>query len=211
LLVEFAVSRNRLENVASINGIHNLYLSLRGSLGREVSRIVPPKDIEDIVQETYVRVCQFEKKGKIREPRSFLYKTARNLAFDHVKRADSRLVISAEEINESEFREPGRSFDETFDRVASDKDFSQFCDAVRHLPVQCRRAFVLKKVYGCSQREIAREMKISESTVEKHIAQGIKRCTYFMMKHGDEHRGGGNTNHQTGSQPTSTPRMKGRS
>ena len=42
---------------------------------------------------------------------------------------------------------------------------------------------MLKKVYGYSQREIARELGLSESTVEKHIAQGIKRCTYFMMQH----------------------------
>lgn len=195
--------------MARIEGIHNLYMSLRGSLGREVSRIVPPKDIEDIVQETYVRVCQYEKKCKIREPRSFLFKTARNLALDHVKRAESRLVFSAEDFNELEFRGAGLLADETFNQVASDKEFCRFCEAVRHLPVQCRRAFVLKKVYGYSQREIARQMKISESTVEKHIAQGIKRCTYFMMKHAESCRGGDQINRE--SRRSSSPRAKGTS
>ena len=193
--------------MSRLNGIHDLYMSLRGSLGREVSRIVPPKDVEDIVQETYVRVCQFEKKGKIREPRSFLFKTARNLALDHVKRAESRLVVSADDFKEPELHEPRLSADETFDRVAADNDFCRFCEAVRHLPVQCRRAFVLKKVYGFSQREIAREMKISESTVEKHIAQGIKRCTYFMMVHADDCRGGEQVNRE--SQRSSTSLTKG--
>jgi len=41
---------------------------------------------------------------------------------------------------------------------------------------------VLRKVYGYSQREIAREMAISESTVEKHISTGIKRCAYWLMR-----------------------------
>jgi RNA polymerase sigma-70 factor (ECF subfamily) len=170
--------------MAGVESISDIFISLRKSLERAVMGIVPPKEVEDIVQETYVRVCQIERKDKIREPRSFLFKTAHNLALDHVKRAESRLVVSMEEFRESEPISPNQSFDDTFDQVATNEEFRQFCEAVRHLPLQCRRAFVLKKVYGCSQCEIAREMSISESTVEKHIAEGIKRCNYFMIQHG---------------------------
>lgn len=176
--------------MAGADNILSIFLSLRGSLARAVLRIVPPKEIEDIVQETYVRVCQIERKDKIREPRALLFKTAHNLALDHVKRAESRLAVSVEETDISGFGEAESLADETFDQVASNEEFSQFCEAVRQLPMQCRRAFVLKKVYGYSQREIAREMNLSESTVEKHIAQGIKRCTYFMMQQIDEHHDG---------------------
>ena len=189
------------------DSIYSIYMSLRGSLARAVLGIVPPKEIEDIVQETYVRVCQIERKEKIREPRSFLFKTVRNLALDHVKRAESRLVVSVEETGESGFGEAERSVDQTFDQAASDEEFSHFCEAVRQLPVQCRRAFVLKKVYGCSQREIATEMHLSESTVEKHIAQGIKRCTYFMMQHGEQCRGGKQAKRPGGSKRLSAPRQ----
>ena len=182
--------------MAGADGMLSIYMSLRGSLARAVSRIVPPREIEDIVQETYVRVCQIERKEEIREPRSFLFKTARNLALDHIKRAESRLADSVEESGESGFGEAERMDDETFDQVASNEQFSLFCEAVRQLPMQCRRAFILKKVYGHSQREIARSMDISESTVEKHIAQGIKRCAYFMMRQGNLPRSGGQSKQQ---------------
>lgn len=155
---------------------------MRASLARAVMGIVPPKEIEDIVQETYVRACQAGDKHEIRAPRSFLYRTARNLALDHVKKAETRLTVSGDDNQETGFWEGQRLTDETFEQVSADEEFSQFCDAVRHLPIQSRRAFVLKKVYGYSQREIAQEMGLSENTVEKHIAQGIKRCTYFMMQ-----------------------------
>ena len=69
----------------------------------------------------------------------------------------------------------------TFRAVVSDDEFAKFCEAVRFLPEQCRRAFVLRKVYGFSQREIAEVMSIAESTVEKHIALGVKR-TMLRMK-----------------------------
>ncbi len=49
--------------MTGVDSIHDIYVSLRGSLARAVLGIVPPKEIEDIVQETYVRVCQIEKYG----------------------------------------------------------------------------------------------------------------------------------------------------
>ncbi len=195
----------------SVDSIHSIYLSMRESLARAVVGIVPPKEIEDIVQETYVRVCQIKKKDNIGEPRAFLFKIARNLALDNVKRAESRLAFSVEQADESGFGEAERLADETFDQVASNEEFSQFCDAVRQLPVRCRRAFVLKKVYGHSQREIARKMKISESTVEKHIAHGIKRCAYLMMQHNEEYASGNRVNKQGGVQSVSAPGRRDRS
>ena len=170
--------------MAREEGIYAVYLSLRSSLMRAVMRIVPPREVEDIVQETYVRVCQIETRGRdIEEPRAFLFKTARNLALDHLKRAETRLVVNIEEMCESALDELGDVTDRTFDLVASDEEFSLFCKAVRELPVQCRKIFVLKKVYGYSQQEIARHFNLSENTVEKHIAQGIRRCTYFMQQY----------------------------
>ena len=165
--------------MADRNGLGGIFLSIQDKLAQAVSSIVPPKDIEDIVQETYVRVCQVDHDYTINHPRSFLFKTARNLALDHVKRAETRLVSSVEE--ELNLAEDDRWDDEIFEQVASKQEFAYFCEAIRQLPVQCRRAFVLKKVYGYSQKEISKELGIAESTVEKHIALGMKRCTYYMM------------------------------
>lgn len=149
-----------------------------------ISRIVPLKEVEDIVQETYVRLCQLEAPEQVSEPRSFLYKMAKNLALDHLKRAETRLSDSydPEENEWGGVSELESEVDTTFATIASNEEFGHFCDAVRELPVQCRRAFVLKKVYGYSQKEIAQAMDISESTVEKHIAIGIKRCTQHMFE-----------------------------
>jgi RNA polymerase sigma factor (sigma-70 family) len=159
-----------------------VYLSIRNKLASIASRIVPPKEIEDIVQETYVRLCQVKKKEEIRELRSFMMKTARNLALDHVKRSESRLATSIESFENPDMGLVDELYDATYDQAASDEEFVFFCEAVRELPVQCRRVFVLKKVYGYSQREIAKELGISENTVEKHVALGIKRCTMYLLE-----------------------------
>ena len=159
----------------------DVFVSIRSGLARAVGGIVPPKEIEDVVQETYVRVCQERQLGEIQSPRSFMYRTARNIALNHRNRAETRL---ADSLGDAELADSPAMSDptgDTLDRVCADEEFATFCDAVRELPVQCRRAFVLKKVYGHSYREIASKMNISEKTVEKHIAKGIRRCRAYVQ------------------------------
>jgi RNA polymerase sigma factor (sigma-70 family) len=163
-----------------------VFVALRRKLARAVSRIVPPPEIEDIVQETYVRVCQFEQVGNIRHPRSFLYRTARNLALDHIKRSESRTTVGLpgdEDEGDGEVSQTGL---DVYDQLAAKQEFEIFCEAVQQLPLQCRRVFVLRKVYGYSQKEIAQALEIGESTVEKHIAYGIKRCSSFIAARTEE-------------------------
>ncbi len=162
--------------------LNSVFLACQSRLARVVSLIVPPHDIEDIVQETYVRVCQLSTKAEIRKPRALMTTIARNLALDYAKRSERRLSTRLDEKTENEISSSIRyDADTTLNTVASNENFAQFCDAVRQLPVQCRRVFVLKKVYGYTQREIAMELNISESTVEKHISRGMKSCTQYIL------------------------------
>lgn len=162
--------------------INDVFLTWRDHIARVVSRIVPPHDIEDIVQETYVRLCQFKSREDIRSPGALMTRIAHNLAVDHLKRAGNRLSTSIDEAVEAEIGQLSQYADEPYIQAASREEFGFFCEAVRTLPQQCRRVFVLKKVYGHTQKEIAKLMNLSENTVEKHIASGVKRCTLYMRE-----------------------------
>ena len=158
------------------------FIALRGRLAKVVTGIVPPSEIEDIVQETFVRVCQIKNKDAVREPQSFMFRTAKNLALDHAKRAESRLTTATDMIDDipaAEFMQTSKN-DTTYTQVASDEEFAQFCEAVRELPKQCRLAFILKKVYGFTLKEIMVEMNIGQPTVETYIVNGTKKCVKFL-------------------------------
>ena len=177
------------KKMAAPKSLTQTYLSIVERLRRAIGGIVPPKEVEDIVQEAYVRACQAEQATSIRAPSSFLFKTVRNLALDHVKRSESRLSDSFEEENSAE-----AFYQQSFgmnpqDETVSHEEFSLFCDAVRLLPAQCRRAFVLKKVYGFTRKEIAEQMNISENTVQTQIARGLKASMRFMDRLEREGRG----------------------
>lgn len=159
------------------------FAEIRPALLRLVGRIVGPDSIEDVVQETYVRSYQASRQQEIHHPRSFMYRTAKNIALNHLNRADNKLTTTV-----ADFSEPNVYLEtamiESELEFESRERFFVFCQAVEALPLQCRRVFILKRVYGLSQKEIAAQLGISESTVEKQVAKGIAMCVAFMDEMG---------------------------
>jgi len=166
----------RTEAPSESAALVSAYLGLRGFLRRVLSRFVKPQDIDDILQETFIRAYAASAKTEIRHPRSFMLKTARNLALNHVTSAYTK-TTQMEDFSSSEVYSSPENFESQFE---SRERFLGFCRAVRVLPDQCRRVFVLKKVYGLSQQEIADYLGISPSTVEKHVAKGLLLCRESM-------------------------------
>src|SRR5260221_13713365 len=56
--------------------------------------------------------------------------------------------------------------------------------AIAALPPQCAKVFILRKMQGMSQKEIAVRLNISVRTVENHVALGLVRCRAYMRAHG---------------------------
>jgi RNA polymerase sigma-70 factor (ECF subfamily) len=150
-------------------------------VARVVGRIVQPRDVEDIVQEAFVRCYEAARTTPIRHPRSFLLTTAKNLAINHVVSADSKRTDRVASFDDSAVSLYTLPLER---EVESQEQFMLLCRAVSQLPVQCRRAFILKKVYGLSRKEIAAYMGITESTVQKHVAKGLLMCAQYLERSG---------------------------
>lgn len=159
------------------NGVESIFLACRGMLARAVRKIVGRHDVEDVLQEAFVRSFEAEGRHTIRDARAFLLRTARNVAIDHVTSARYQRTGSLDSCDEESFVDEAAPVEA---QVDSEKRFLAFCEAVGSLPEQCRRVFVLRKVYGLSQEEIAARLGIAQSTVEKHIAKGLLLCSERM-------------------------------
>jgi RNA polymerase sigma-70 factor (ECF subfamily) len=131
------------------------------------------EDIEDLVQEAYVRVCAMPPAQAVDSPRALLFRIARNLAVD---RARQKATRATDDVADFEPLHVSSEEAEPDEQVDLRRRYESFCAAVDSLPPLCRRVFVLRKVYQLSHAEIAQMLGLSHSTIEKHVAKGLLRC-----------------------------------
>lgn len=156
------------------------FLQCKSYLKQIVRGVVRSRDVEDIVQETFLRSYEAAGKSEILHPRAFMAKTATNLALNWASKAEWRLTDTFGDLPDSTVSTTRASVE---DGVALEQQLLLFARATQKMPLQCRRAFILKKVYGFRRSEIAKYMRISEKTVQNHIAKGTLICAECMDKH----------------------------
>lgn len=153
------------------------FLKCRQLLSRCIARVVAPGDIEDIVQEVFVRSMQAGMGRRIDHPKAFMFRTARNLALNHAQRFDNKMRRYMVDYLDEDLQLATVTLEAQFE---SQERFRYFCRAISKLPLQCRHAFTLRKVYGLSQKEVAEFLQMTEGNVEKHVSRGLLRCTEYM-------------------------------
>ena len=155
-----------------------VYRDLRGSLMRFAYRYYKkPQDIEDVVQEAFVKVCEAQQQREIQHPKSYMYQTVRNLALRQLDKSDYKLTDTVGDIVPDSVLLETPTMEEQFE---SRQKFELFCRAVRQLPNKCQQVYILRRVYGFSHKEIAERLNISLKTVEAHLSKAIVRCTDYM-------------------------------
>lgn len=142
--------------------------ALRAWLRRYVRELA---DVDDVVQESYALLAALDSTVHIQDARSYLFTTAKSVILQGLRRAR---VVSIETVGDIErlgLHEEALSPERHFSAVQELRRISQH---VARLPGKCGEAFMLRKVQGLAQREIAARMGISENTVEKHIGKALR-------------------------------------
>jgi RNA polymerase sigma factor (sigma-70 family) len=141
------------------------------------------EDVEDVIQDTYLRVYAIKDYAQVESPKAMLLTIAHNLAVELQRRRASR---ATEAVADFEALSVLDSEPHVEERWEARRHFEAFCAAVDSLPPICRRVFVLKKVYRLSQAEIAAVLGVSQNTIEKHVAKGLLRCRDYLRERGVE-------------------------
>ena len=158
--------------------MERIYIEIRASLLRYASRYFKRShEAEDVVQEAFVKVIEAQHKRGIQSPKSYLFRTARNIALAHIGKSSYKLTDEMGDILTESDLLVSKTLEDQFEVR---ENFEMFCRAVRTLPTKCRRVFVLCRVYGYSQKEVAAHMGVTLSTVEGHLTRAMVRCNDFM-------------------------------
>jgi RNA polymerase sigma factor (sigma-70 family) len=155
------------------DGFHGFFERHRRQLLRYLARLVSSPDIaEELSQEAFARVYVV-RDGTLRSPRSFLYRTAHNLAMDHMRH---RRVAAAEPLDNVAADMLGDDRPAPDACVAAREELRLIEAAIEELPPKCRKVFILLRFEGRSYKEIALAMALSETMVRKYAARALEHC-----------------------------------
>lgn len=155
-----------------------------GDLRRFLMRQLGDRELAaDLAQTSFERTYAYVASTPVASARAVLFRTARNLCVDKFRR-DRLLQWESLDAQPGEAGRPGAaSNDRSPEHVAVDRNMLDHVGAVIDgLPPRCREAFVLSRVHGLSHEEIARELGITRSAVEKHVMRGLHACRALLEK-----------------------------
>jgi len=144
---------------------------LRTSLKRYFrARIKNDGEVEDLVQEVFTRVAARKEGGQVEHLDRYLFQTASSVLADRARlmrarRAELHVEFDPDHHSPTDI-DPHRT-------LSGREDLRAVTSVLLVLPARTRAVFVLHRLEGRKYREIAVQLGISVSAVEKHMARAV--------------------------------------
>lgn len=156
---------------------HAVFLTRRTILLRTLQRMVRnPCTAEDLLQETYLRVTRALSERAIDHLEPFVFQTARNLALDHLRSRRVQARTMVEDAPASDVYSvvaPDVALD---DATHANRLLTRLTDRLQTLTPRQQKIFTLSRLSGHSYQEIAAQLGVSASTVQKELKLIMAIC-----------------------------------
>ena len=146
--------------------------------------VVNSQDVDDVCQETFLRTYKSSLENEIRQPKSFMFKVAKNLIYSDFRRASTQLN---EYVEDMDLIDNQVDLEHLEDNTLAQEKLGVMCEAIAGLPNKCRQVVVMRKVYGMTTKDIAKRMNISPITVSNYITKGMCAYNDAREKYNNEH------------------------
>jgi RNA polymerase sigma factor (sigma-70 family) len=130
------------------------------------------RDVDDVVQESYLRIWKARALHPIDSAKAFLFRVARNLALDtlrHERRSPIAAVTDLDRLFVLDDKPDAAA------QAARQQEIALLVEVIDELPPRCREIFILRKLQGVPQKDIAARLGLSEQTVQVQAARGLRR------------------------------------
>lgn len=166
-----------------LGAIRELSDRLRPSLmGFFRRRLGDASEAEDLTQEVFLRLLCRRGIATIEDIQGYAFETASNVLTDWARKRSVRRANTHESFDQA--RHGGEEI--SCDRVViARQTLDHLCDALFELSERGREVFILRKLEGLPYREIASQIGISVSAVEKHM---IRNTAHVMQRVSDGNR-----------------------
>ncbi len=147
----------------------------RGDLRRFlIARTGSEADADDLLSELWIKANSVQP-GPVSNPGSYLFKMANNLVLDRLRETSRRQRREVDWIAEQRgshalVEEPADPASSAEQMLIERDEQNRLTEAIDHLPARARRVLRMHKLEGLGHAEIAAQLGISKSAVEKHMA-----------------------------------------
>ncbi|WP_206366567.1 sigma-70 family RNA polymerase sigma factor [Sphingomonas gei] len=152
------------------------FLSYRTELLRYATRLVGDRgEAEDVVQEAWLRFSETASSQPIDEPRGYLHRIVRNLAYDGRR---SQALRARYFIENADAEAAAVSLDQPSaeSRLISSEELRIVLEALEAMPERMRIAVEMHRFAGAKLKHIAARLDVSVTTAHHLVADGIERC-----------------------------------
>lgn len=136
-------------------------------------------DIDDVIQEAYVRVLKAHEVQGVDSPKAFLFATARNVILMQMRHRGVERTDSLAEMDSVSIMDDGVDIPSAVVRA---QELELLTKAIQSLPTRCRQIITLRKIYGISQKEVAAQLGIAEHTVEAQGTIGLRKIAEYFER-----------------------------
>jgi RNA polymerase sigma factor (sigma-70 family) len=136
-------------------------------------------EIEDLLQEIYVRVFEAAREETPVQAKPFIFTTARNLLINRIRQ---RQVVPIESVADLDSLSISISEPSPERSVIARDELRRLQAALDRLPPRVREAVLLRRVEGLSRREIAMRMQIGEGTVKDYLADAMNMLSDMLYR-----------------------------
>lgn len=162
---------------------HTVFLRYRQELLAWLTQQMQEADqARDVVQELYLRYVDHAAAHPVENPRAYLFQMARNILVDMARQQQSRQTdaFTHEEMDAIGMVDPNPGPEQ----IAAGKQRLRLLVAcLAELPELTQQIFILNRVHEMSYREVAEQLGISVSSVQKHLAKALRHVMDHMKTH----------------------------
>lgn len=139
------------------------------------------RDVDDVVQESFLRIWKTRAAQPIKSARAFLFQVARNVARDWMRRERRSPVEQAGDLAELRVADEGPDVVET---LSAAEQVDLLAAALDALPRRRREVMIFCKLQGHTYREAAERFGLSEKTVAEHLYRGAQSLGLELRRRG---------------------------
>ncbi len=131
---------------------------------------------EDLLQETYLRVTRALSERAIDHLEPFVFQTARNLALDHLRARKIHSRTMVDDVPQDVVQSVAAPASSAEDAAHAEQLLERLNVSLSQLSARQQQIFILSRLHGHSYQEIADELNVSLSTVQKELKLIMSIC-----------------------------------